>query len=111
MIPHALVALVLVLGVFRIVRLIGWDDLPIVESFRTWVTGRTVYYNSTEGGEVYQHRRPLLAKFIECPWCVGAWVSLGAYLAWVFEPRWTIYFLMPWALSAAVGLLAKNLDP
>lgn len=54
--------------------------------------------------------RPTLAHLIHCPFCLGFHISLGVYLFWVWQPHWTIVGLMPFALSGAVGLLAKNLD-
>lgn len=112
MIPSAWTGLVMALGVYRICRLIGWDDLPPVVRVRAMATGETVYYDPTKGkGEIRRYDRPLLEHFITCPFCLGFWLSLAAYLAWVFEPRWTLYFLAPWALAAAVGLIAKRLDP
>jgi hypothetical protein len=55
--------------------------------------------------------RPQIAHWLACPFCQGFWVSLAVYLAWVFEPRWTLYAVAPFAISAAVGLIARNLDP
>lgn len=115
MMPSALVLLVLALAAFRLVRLVGWDDLPPVVRVRSWVLGERVEARSRPAGrdDVYVtlYRRPLLAHFVHCPFCVGWWVALATYVAWVLEPRWTLYACVPLALSAAVGLIAKNLDP
>lgn len=111
MIPSPMEFLVLTLGAFRICRLAGWDNFPLAARARAWATGQSHYYNSTEGGDVYRYRRPTLEHFLGCPWCVGFWISVAAYVAWVLEPRWTIYALVPWAISAVVGLVARNLDP
>lgn len=54
--------------------------------------------------------RPLLAHLVHCPFCLGWWVSLAVYIAWLLEPRWTLYAVAPFALSGAVGIIAKNLD-
>lgn len=113
MIPAALVCVVLTLGAFRLARLVGWDDLPPVEKLRAKLIGEVAYYNDVErkGAPIYRYRRPALAKFVHCPWCQGFWVSLLVYLAWLAWPTGTVYALAPFALSAAVGLLARNLDP
>lgn len=105
MIPAPWEFVLLTLGVFRLVRLVGWDDLPPVAAVRRWLTG------TVEDGEYERHRRPLLAHFLACPFCVGAWLALAAYLLWLWQPEWTVAVCVPLALSAAVGLAAKNWDP
>jgi uncharacterized protein DUF1360 len=113
-IPSPWVGLVLALGTFRVVRLIGWDDWPYAKRLREWAGGR----NERNQGEALfaddprgTYRRPVVAKFLSCPWCVGFWVGCGVYVAWLEEPKWTLYVLAAFALNAAVGLIARNLDP
>lgn len=55
--------------------------------------------------------RPTLAHLVQCPFCLGAWVSLATWAAWNVTETWTLWSLAPFALSGAVGLIAKNLDP
>jgi hypothetical protein len=57
------------------------------------------------------YRRPTLAHLVHCPFCLGWWVSLSVYIAWLAWPRGTLYALAPFALSGLVGLISKNLDP
>lgn len=112
MIPTPWAAVVLALGAYRLTRLIGWDDLPPIARLRARVTGERQHMNSTVNRElITTYRRPTLEHFLSCPFCQGFWVSLAAYLVWRFEPTGTLYFLAPFALSAAVGLISKNLDP
>lgn len=121
MIPGPWVALVLTLGAFRLTRLAGWDTFPPVARARAWLTGEHVVHSTSANmamgvtgelpGYEYRYRRRLLAELLHCAFCAGFWVALAAYLAWRFEPRWTLYLLAPFALSAAVGLIARNLDP
>lgn len=114
MIPSPWVALVLALGTFRLVRLIGWDEWPYAVRLRHWLSGRN---ERNKGVRVYNddprgtYTRPVLAKFLGCPWCAGFWVGCGVYVAWLEEPRWTLYALAAFALNAAVGLVSKNWDP
>lgn len=111
MIPSPWVAAVLVLGAYRIVRLIGWDDLPPIYRLRARVTGERVRYNLVESRDpIFSYDRPLLAHFLACAYCQGFWVSTITYVAWYFEPTWTLTVLASFALAGAVGLLAKNLD-
>lgn len=56
------------------------------------------------------YRRPLLEEFLSCPFCLGFWVSLVVYGCWLAAARPTLYAVTPFAISGAVGLLAKNLD-
>lgn len=121
MIPSPWVALVVVLAVFRLCRLAGWDEFPPVVRARVWLVGAEVassasanqrmsITNDAAPEEVWTYRRPLLADLLSCAFCLGWWLSLVAYLAWLAEPTWTLYVCAPLALSAAVGLIAKNLD-
>lgn len=112
MIPAPWVALVLLLGAFRLTRLAGWDDLPPIARLRARLTGQAVRYTPTESrGAIFSYRRPLLAHFLECPYCVGFWISAAVYAAWWITPWWTVTVLAPFALSAAVGIVARQLDP
>lgn len=112
MIPGWWVGLVIGLGAFRVVRLIGWDDLPPIARLRVRITGERARSMPTESTQpIYVYRRPLLAHFISCPYCVGWWVALASYGSWLLWPRGTLYVLAPFALSAFVGLVARNLDP
>jgi hypothetical protein len=118
MIPTDLTALVLVLAAYRIVRLIGWDDFPPIQRFRDWVTGARFVatsgpnagYTQEQPAHAWVYQRPLLAHFLGCAFCVGAWISAAVYVCWLEWPRPTLYGAAPFALSAAVGLIAKNLD-
>lgn len=48
--------------------------------------------------------------FVVCPFCLGFWLSVGWWLAWVAWPHWTLVAATPWAISAVVGLVAARLD-
>lgn len=111
-VPSAWVSVVLALGVYRLVRLVGWDDFPPVHRLRARVIGETAHWNPAESRDtaIYRYKRPTLQHFLNCAFCQGFWFSTIAYLGWRFEPTWTLYALAPLALSGAVGLIAKNLD-
>lgn len=112
-IPSPWVAVVLALGVFRVCRLVGWDDFPPAKRLRARLTGETVYRTPTESrdSDIYKYDRPTLEHFLTCAFCFSFWASLATYLAWIWFPTETIYAAAPFALAGAVGLLAKNLDP
>jgi len=107
-----MVSAILVLGTFRIVRLIGWDE--ITKPLRNWAGGRNernigepVFADDPRG----TYTRPGLTRWLVCPWCQGFWVCCAVYIAWHFEPTATLYLLSPFALSAAVGLVSRWFDP
>lgn len=107
MIPGGLALVVLILGAYRLTRLIGWDDFPLAVRMRRLATGD----EWDDMLELPRYRRPTLAHLIGCPFCLGFWVSAATYVAWLELPTATFYVLMPFAISGAVGLIAKNLDP
>lgn len=51
------------------------------------------------------------AEFMDCPYCLGAHVAVLWWLAWVWQPHWTLVVALPFAISAVVALVAVNLDP
>jgi hypothetical protein len=111
-IPTPWVALILALGTFRLVRLVGWDDLT--KNLRNRAGGRNernrgepVFVDDPRG----TFTRPGLIRFLVCPWCVGFWISGAMYAFWYFAPTASLYVAAPFALSAVVGLVAKHLDP
>lgn len=121
MIPSPWVAVILTLGTARLIREASYSDFPPVLRFRRWLVGWHVAVsgspNSLSGltsetpTAVESFRRPTLAKFVSCIWCIGFWASLAVYVAWVFEPRWTLYVVAPLALSTVAALALRWLDP
>ena len=117
MIPHPWPAVVLALAAYRLVRLIGWDDLPPIARTRAWLTGEEWNASTNVGWSLnvpdaaVTYRRPVLAHFLHCAFCQGFWVSAGVYAAWLVWPHAMMYGCYPLATSGAVGLIAKNLDP
>lgn len=47
---------------------------------------------------------------VECPWCLGFWMSAAAYVSWRAAPQATLAVATPFALSAAVGATSHALD-
>lgn len=144
MIPSPWVTIILTLGAYRLLRLIGWDDFPPVLKVRSWLIGEhwvplqddptfSMYatQNTVDAARAEArgepslpgkqpdseadhvrpaYRRPLLAHFIHCPFCVGFWISVAVYVAWLEFPTETLYALFAFALSGAIGLISKNWD-
>ena len=94
-------------AVFRIYRLIAEDT--ILDRPRRWVLRLDPNWEE-EGDEVGENYRFKWGIFITCPWCLGFWLSVIAWVSWLIFPTETIWLAVPWALSGAVALIAKNLD-
>lgn len=56
------------------------------------------------------YARPTLAHLVHCPFCIGAWISLATWGAWVAGQNWTLAASTPFAISGVVGLISKNWD-
>ena len=111
MIPGPWIGIVLALAVFRLYRLLAYDDFPPVERARAWVLGEKISKGPYVDGNHYVYDRPLLAKFWQCPFCLGFWLSAVVYVLWIYWPTGTLYGSFAFALSGAVGLITKQLDP
>jgi len=112
-VPGGWETLLLALAAYRVTRLIGWDTLT--ERLRNWVLVKQVI-GQVEGrdGEtrrVLVARSSLLAKLINCPWCLGWWVAVAWWAAWLVWPAGSLVVATPFAIAAIVGLISKNLDP
>jgi hypothetical protein len=86
------------LASYRLTRLMTTDHLPPAEKARTWLEEKT------PGN---------YAVLWTCPWCFGAWVSLGVTLAAEVADRKgrpDVFLLaaMPWALSTVAGMIAER---
>lgn len=121
----------LILFAFRVTRLIAWDE--ITQPPRAWLSGvpdgdyralaSFIEDCQAKGIDPWAHRdseppmskrRWYLAKLLHCPWCVGFWVSVATIAAadpLVLHIGIVRAIGAAFALSAVVGLIAKNLDP
>lgn len=89
MIPAPWEFALLALAAFRVCRLLAIDE--VLEPIRCRLPAPVLH-------------------FLGCPWCLGFWLSVGAYTLWRLEPKATLILAAIFALSAAVGLIAQNLD-
>lgn len=105
MIPSAWQLALLALGVYRLWRIPGLDDAPILNDARAWVVGA---YQVTP--DSWGYRRPRLAQMIACSWCLGFWLSVLATACWFVDARWTLLALTPFAVATAVGALGHFLN-
>lgn len=130
--PDVWPGILLALAAFRITRLVGWDDLTIPirrritgmsdaehHHWASWVNqmqerGLDPFDPQTEAGArvpPVSPRRFYVSKLIHCPWCAGWWISVCVWLAWLAWPAFVVWACVPFAVSAIVGLVSKQLDP
>lgn len=95
---------VLSLAVYRVARLVGWDD--ITRRWRQRLTG----WDDTQKRNAWPKNRRWLAEMIHCPFCASAYISVLAYVAWRYYPQATLTVATPLAIMAIAGLVAKNWD-
>lgn len=101
--------LLLAAAVYRIWRLFSEDT--ILDRPRKWVLGLPPSFDAdAEDPTSYPNYREHLATFLTCPWCMGFWMSVLAWTAWLITPVGAVAAAVPWALSAAVGVAAKHLE-
>lgn len=112
-VPGGWAFLLLALAAFRVTRLIGWDEITARLRERILIKRAGGVMDSVRPRNVtlQRERDNMLTKLIKCPWCMGWWVGLAWWGAWLVWPNGTLIAATPWALAALVGLAAKNLDP
>jgi Protein of unknown function (DUF1360) len=91
------------LAVFRLTVLVVKDS--ITAPVRAWLVGRVPA--TVPSGGLAMVKRPKLAEFLGCPWCVSPSLALGMLAAqeWLPYANWVITVL---ALSAVAGLLSEH---
>lgn len=107
MIPSPFESLLLALAVFRVFRLLAEDT--ILDGPRAWLLG-VPGWKPTGHETPPEGYRDGLATFLTCPYCAGFWLCLAWWALWLLSPWWALTVAVPFALSAAVGLVASRLD-
>lgn len=91
---------------YRLTRLITKDSL--FDRQRRWWFRK--FPPNGDYSRLYDKPVSKWGQLIQCPWCCGFWVSgFVVFLVLQFEAM-TLPLLWWFAVSAAVGLTAKNLD-
>lgn len=104
---------VLVLGivVHRAWRILAADEMPWLVRARRWLLGGPTH-PIPGNPRITHYRRPILAKWLECPWCCGAWLSALAVAVDPSRPSSAAGLVFYWlATSSICGLIVRNLDP
>lgn len=94
------------LAVHRAWRILAVDEMPWLIRGRRWFLGLADHPSG-----VVHVRRPVLKKWLECPWCCGAWLTVIGYAAWRWAPSVGVPAIYLLAASSIAGLIVRNLDP
>lgn len=105
-VPSPWVALLLAAASYRLWRLVAEDS--ILDRPRRWIVRLPREWH--EGQMLPEGYRLGLAAFLNCAWCSGFWLTVGVWLLWQADEHWTEVLAVPFALSAAVGIIRGTLD-
>lgn len=134
--PSVFDIVVVVLGAWRITRLVVRDAFPPIARIRDWIIERhptddTAFLGShvtdpdmtatftIHGTPVLmgddEHGMPIwfpirdtvIGGLISCVWCIGFWIATATVAAYAWTPSWTVITLTPFALSAAIGFVDR----
>lgn len=97
-IPSPYAALLLALAAYRLWRLIAEDD--VFDRPRRWLLRLGDWRDGQAAPPAYRDR---LAEFITCPWCLGFWLAVAWWVAWLGLEEWALFAAVPFALSAVVA--------
>jgi len=103
--PTPFVFLLICLAAFRTTRIVGWDT--VTDVWRRRLTG----LGDWGGGELPPDYRRGLDSFLHCPYCLGFWISLVWFAFYEIDPTSATIVAWPLAVSAAIGIIAKQFDP
>jgi hypothetical protein len=90
---------VLALAAWRLFHLIAFDD--VLDRPRRYVTRLNKTWKN-EGDATGERYREKLAGFLTCSFCMGWWIALVWWAAWLIWPHGTLVAAVPFALSAGV---------
>lgn len=105
-IPDWYQLILLVLASFRIWRLLAEDTILDKPRNKLLRLGKW----KAEGDPVPLKYRKEWGVFLQCPWCLGFWVTLAWWGGFQVSPHWAIVAAVPWAISAVVGAIAHALS-
>jgi len=94
------------LAVYRVWRLLAEDEILEVPRRKL-----LRYVGWKEGDPLPDGYRVKWRDFLVCPWCAGFWLSVLAWGFWLLAPSLALVVATPFAVSAVVGLIRRNLDP
>jgi hypothetical protein len=116
---NPLVALLLVLGAYGWWRLIARDSITDKWRFKFFLRwphegfvgyqtrprrGQSVY----SGGAWYTSKGTFWGELVYCPYCLGWWIALLQFLAYMLAPEFVLVLAFAHASRIVGGLLSKH---
>jgi hypothetical protein len=98
-IPDWYEIILLSLAAWRIFQLIAFDS--ILDQPRRYVTRLGKKWEK-EGDALPKEYREKWALFLQCPYCLGFWLGLAWWGAWLIWPYETLVAAVPFVISAGV---------
>ena len=98
-IPDWYEIILLSLAAWRIFQLIAVDS--ILDRPRRYVTRLGKKWEK-EGDALPKEYREKWALFLQCPYCLGFWIGLAWWGAWLIWPYETLVAAVPFVISAGV---------
>jgi len=89
----------LALAAWRVFHLVAFDD--ILDRPRRYVTRLAPGWKQ-EGDATGENYREGLANFLTCPFCMGWWMAIAWWVAWLVFPTETMFVAVPFAISSGV---------
>jgi len=108
--PGWLVLAILVMGAYRVTRIITTDEVfaPVRNRLaETWDSSLGWVSRDRDTGEIYAvpQWRAFLREMLDCDWCAGFWVSVVTAAGLFIDPEWSTIVMVPFAISSAIGLI------
>lgn len=97
----------LALAAWRVFQLIAHDD--ILDRPRRYVTRLGSNWKK-DGDPIPKAYREKLDDWLTCPYCMGFWIGLVWWGAWLIWPYETLVAAVPWVISAGVIGASKILS-
>ena len=98
-IPDWWEAVLLTLAAWRVFHLLAFDD--VLDRPRRYITRLAPSWRQ-EGDATGERYRERLAAFLVCPFCLGFWITVAVWAAWLGFPIETLWVAAPLALSGGL---------
>ena len=92
-------SVLLALAAWRLFHLLAFDD--VLNRPRRYITRLNMTWKQ-EGDATGLRYRERLANFVTCPFCLGFWVSVVVWAAWLVFPTEALWIAVPLAFNAGL---------
>ena len=96
-VPSVWVFVLLALASYRVWHLLAED--AILDRPRRWLLRLGDWEDGQAAPDSYRDK---WGEFLICPWCLGFWVGLAWWAAWLASD-WAVVAAVPFAISAVVA--------